>query len=94
MQTHRSREPASLALLRRTFASVAGHVSVLSRAETSEVHEQVCNVVRDLKAAGELPERVIVIIRHAARDEKIDGAGDGLLNDVVKWCIAEYFGAD
>jgi hypothetical protein len=69
-------------------------VSVLSRAEASELHEQVCNVVRDLRAAGELPERVIVIIRQTAREEKIDDAGDGLLDEVVKWCIAEYFGAD
>jgi len=73
------------------FASVAGHASVLSRAEVAELRERVCHVVRDLKAAGELPERVIVIIRHAAREEKIDAAGDGLLSDVVKWCIAEYF---
>jgi hypothetical protein len=94
VQTQPPQEPASLVALRRTFASIAGHAALVSRAEVALLREQATDVVHDLKNAGELPERVIVIVRHAARDEKIDGAGDLLLDDVVNWCIAEYFAGE
>jgi len=87
----RSTEPASLAALRRTFASIAPHAATLSRDERARLRDQVCTVVGDLKAAGELPERVVVIIRSVAREEGIGPSGDGLVSEAVAWCIADYF---
>ena len=92
MQNIPSSEPA-LDVLRETFVSLGDHAYLASDDELSRVRAHVCAVVRDLKAAGELPEAIIITIRRMALEAGIGASADRLLGSVVTWCLHEYFHA-
>ncbi|SRR5690348_12071368 len=72
--------------------------------EEKVMHDQVCEVVEDLKAAGWPPERTIIAIKQIAGDagllesrsvlsltvQDLD-ARDTLMTKLVRWCIECYY---
>ena len=74
------------------------------RAETRAIlemlREDVCGYVRALRSAGEPPERVLRLVKNAVEPELAAGRIGRdpewervLLQDVVTWCLDEYFAA-
>lgn len=73
--------------------------------EEKRLHDLVCNVVEDLKAAGWPPERAIVAVKEIATEAGLEqsrnvlmlnrdlDARDALLVKVVRWCIECYYDA-
>jgi hypothetical protein len=72
--------------------------------EEKVMHDQVCDIVEDLKAAGWPPERTIVAIKQVAAEagllesrsvlslsvHDLD-ARDSLMVKLVRWCIECYY---
>jgi hypothetical protein len=54
--------------LRDYLAAIAMHPSLAEEAQTEELHHRVCSMVDELKAAGWLPERVIVAVKQVVED--------------------------
>ena len=73
--------------------------------EEKSLHDEVCSVVEDLKAAGWPPERAIVAVKEIATEAGLEqsrnvlmlnrdlDARDALLVKVVRWCIECYYDA-
>ena len=71
--------------------------------EEKRLHDEVCSVVEDLKAAGWPPERAIVAVKEIATEAGLEqsrnvlmlnrdlDARDALLVKVVRWCIECYY---
>ena len=90
--------------IRQSVARTLAETAAL-RAETRPIlemlREDVCGYVRALRAAGEPPERVLRLVKTAVEPELVAGSLAGrdpdwervLLQDVVTWCIDEYFAA-
>jgi hypothetical protein len=85
--------PSQTALesLRATFAAIAQNASALSPQETEVVRRRVLDVVDELKAAGALPERIIVAIKKLAADVGIAWTGSALLEQIVNWSVERFY---
>jgi hypothetical protein len=85
--------PSQTALesLRATFAAIAQNASALSPQETEAVRRRVLDVVDELKAAGALPERIIVAIKKLAADVGIAWTGSALLEQIVNWSVERFY---
>jgi hypothetical protein len=60
-----------------------------------ELHQKVCAVVDELRAAGMQPEHVILAVKGIAYEASLGPESWRLMETLVKWCIAQYFnGAD
>ena len=55
------------------------------------LHKKVCAVVDELKITGSSPEHIIVVIKGIASEANIGLAGTRLVDQMVKWCIEQYF---
>ncbi|MFN2567396.1 MAG: hypothetical protein ABR499_20560 [Gemmatimonadaceae bacterium] len=78
-----------------------------ARAPTAELRDAVCAYVRDLKARGYPPERVLVAVKTLAADAGLrrtawadrdsksvhQSPEDEIMDRVVAWCIEEFFRA-
>ena len=64
--------------------------------ENGEIREAVCDFVRELKARGLAPERVLVSVKNVIA--AADGGEEGeeqrrFLQQLITWCIEEYYRA-
>lgn len=92
METHPPRELVSLTALRERFAAIAHRTSLLEPAERAALRHSVCTAARELKDQLDTPECVVIRVRQLAREAGIPVGGDRLMEEVVRWCLAEYFG--
>ncbi|MGH7617810.1 MAG: hypothetical protein ACREPM_11320 [Gemmatimonadaceae bacterium] len=51
----------------------------------------MCAVVQDMKGEGTLPEHIIVMVRRVAIDAGFMAMGDRVLEQVIMWCVDEYY---
>ena len=98
--------PPIVALRDYLAAAVAAHPAIAEEAYRQELHQRVCAVVDELKAADWPPERVIVAVKRVAEDvglrptRSILSASDPLSEQdvaivhMVRWCIEQYYGVD
>jgi hypothetical protein len=67
-------------------------------ADSADLEAAVCAYVRTCRAAGVLPERVIVTLKRAADQvrppHRRRTADQAVLDQVVRWCILEYYRAE
>src|SRR5947209_631295 len=97
----------SAVALRASLASVrASHPALVDTQRDSALHEGVCAVVDDLKAAGWPPERVIIAVKQIAEDAGLSPwrdlpsiqppfkERDALLIHMVRWCTERYYRRD
>jgi hypothetical protein len=85
---------------------VAAHLSLAEDSSREEMHQRVCAMVDELKAAGWPPERVIVAVKQVADDAGLRpsrgvlSAKNALTEQdtavvyMVRWCIEQYYGVD
>ena len=83
--------PTALESLRAAFAAIAQNASALSPQETEVVRRRVLDVVDELKAAGALPERIIVAIKKLAAEVGIAWTGSVLLEQIVNWSVEHFY---
>jgi Mg-chelatase subunit ChlD len=96
---------ASVAALRDALAVVVElHPAPIGAENRTRIKDQVRAVVDDLRAAGWPPERVIVALKHTAYEAGLRPTRfvvlsqhasidehDGLIVDIVRWCIEQYY---
>ena len=65
------------------------------RASAGALQQAVCDCVRELMAADESPERVLIAVKRAALDagvpERNGVSGSALMDRIVRWCIEAYY---
>jgi len=94
--------PPIVALRESLSEFVADNPKLVDGARLSELREQVCAVVDDLKGAGWLPERVIVAVKQVAHDAGLSPSrgvlsvaplteSDAVIVEMVGWCIQRYY---
>lgn len=76
------------------------------RSDTRSLHDEVCAVVDELKAAGWPPERVLVAVKQIADEAGLRPSAavlsasrpltdrDTKLVQIVQWCIERYYVRD
>ena len=79
--------------LQRAFEEVAPLVAQRQYEDNLALQPLVFAVVDEMKASGELPERVLVTIRSQATAAGITHA-DALMSEVIRWCVERYFPKD
>ena len=79
----------------RRLIHVLESVALDISADDEVVREASCTFVRELKAEGSAPERVLVDVKNviAAADTNHDSDQQRrFLQQVITWCIEEYYG--
>ena len=77
--------------LRGTLAILSANAYTASRTPLGPLHEKVCDVVDELKAAGMKPEAVILRIKGIASESPVGTLSTALVDKMVTWCLEEYF---
>ena len=98
--------PSVVALRESLSAVAASRPAKVDKARLRAIHERVCPVVDDLKAAGWPPERIIVALKQIADDVGLNTSRrllvastplqehDAVVVGIVRWCIERYYHAD
>ena len=60
-------------------------------ARPDALREQVCAVVNELKQTGMSPEHVVLALKGLVYEANKRVADVGLIDQVVQWCIEQYF---
>ena len=54
------------------------------------LQQKVCAVVDELKATGMSPEHIMLVVKGIASESRVDPSSP-LVEQMVKWCIEQYF---
>jgi hypothetical protein len=60
-------------------------------ANPEPLRKQVCELVSELKKSGMTPERVVLTVKALVFEANREVAEVGLLQQIVRWCIEQYF---
>jgi hypothetical protein len=77
--------------LRDAFIAIRPRIAALTQSDIQYLRGRVSMLVRAMQSQGTLPERVTDIVRQIATGSGVAIAGDPVLEDAVRWCIAEYY---
>ncbi len=55
------------------------------------LRERVGTAVDEMKAAGLLPERIVVTVKTLAGDAGVQWGGNKLFETLVNWCVERYY---
>ena len=77
--------------LRAALSAVSPAVAIGEPELLAPLREKVCALVDELKADGMTPEQVILAAKRIATEAGVGLAGARLLEEVVRWCVEQYF---
>jgi hypothetical protein len=81
---------AAIGALASAFKDIAPRPPLRPYEDLALLQPLVFAVVDEMKASGELPERVLSAIRALAISAGI-GPGDVLVQQLMRWCVERYF---
>lgn len=84
-------ETTAVGALRDTFAMLAEKRRPIADVELLALQRRVCAAVDEMKAAGMLPERVVVMVKALATDSGVQWRDNNLFAELVTWCIDHYY---
>jgi hypothetical protein len=82
---------AATAALRDAFIAIRPRIAALTQSDIQYVRGRVSMLVRAMQSQGTLPERVTDIVRQIATESGVTIAGHQVLEDAVRYCVAEYY---
>lgn len=77
--------------LRAALAAISPSAYTSKRDALGPLHQKVCDVVDELKAAGMAPEHVILAVKGIAFEATMGPLAGVLVDEMVKWCLEQYF---
>jgi hypothetical protein len=83
--------PNATDVLRAALSDLPPSAYSADRQTLRVLHRQVCDVVDELKAAGMMPEHVILAVKGVAFEAMMGPLAGTLIQKMVKWCLEQYF---
>jgi hypothetical protein len=83
--------PKSVDVLRAALANLPHSAYTADRAALGPLHQRVCDVVDELKAAGMKPEHVVLTVKGIAFEAMMGPLAPDFVDKIVKWCLEQYF---
>jgi hypothetical protein len=79
--------------LRAAFTALGYDQPKPAAAELQTLRGHVYAAVDEMKAAGVLPEHVVISVKRLALDSGIHWTDDEMFGQVIDWCLEHYFRA-
>jgi hypothetical protein len=84
-------ESTTVGGLRATFTMLAEKKTHITDTELLALQRRVSAAVDEMKAAGALPERVIIAIKGLASDTGVQWSDNELFSQLATWCVDRYY---
>ena len=84
-------QPPSVDSLRQALSDLPPSAYMADRPALDDLHQKLCAVVDDLKAAGLNPEHVMLAIKGVAFEAMMGPLAGVLVDKMIKWCLEQYF---